>query len=55
MGIKLDWEIETDQARVSSTGEDKDAARRRRLLRVRLLAFVVFVLLVVGAVAAAVT
>ncbi len=54
MGIKLDWEIETDQSRVSSTGEDKDAARRRRVIRARLLAFVVFVLIVVGVIAAAV-
>ncbi len=54
MGIKLDWEVETDQSRVSTTGEDKDAARRRRLLRLRLLAFLVFVLLVVGLIVAAV-
>lgn len=54
MGIKLDWEIEAEQSHVSSTGEDKDAARRRRLIRLRLLGFVIFVLLIVGAIAGAV-
>jgi len=54
MGINMDWEIEAEQSRVSTTGEDKEAARRRRLARVRLLGFILILLLVAGAVVGAV-
>lgn len=45
MGIKLDWEIESEQTAVRGTGEDRSVRRRRRIAQVRLL-FVV--LLVIG-------
>lgn len=50
MGIRLDWEIEAEQAKVRNAGEDPAAARRRRLARIRLVIFIVLVLVVIGAV-----
>jgi hypothetical protein len=54
MGIKLDWEIEAEQAQVRNTGEDKEFARQRRLARLRVLALIVFVLLIMGGIVGAV-
>lgn len=50
MGIKLDWEIEAEQSEIRSAGEDKDAARRRRVARVRLLIFIGVVVVILGGV-----
>jgi hypothetical protein len=50
MGIRLDWEIEAEQAQVRNTGEDPAAARRRRRARIRLVIFILIVLVVIGAV-----
>jgi hypothetical protein len=54
LGIKLDWEIEADQAHVKTAGEDPEAARRRRRARTRVLMLVAAVLLIVGGIAGAV-
>lgn len=37
MGIKLDWEIEAEQATVKDAGEDKLLRRRRRMAQLRIL------------------
>jgi hypothetical protein len=51
MGIKLDWEIESAQARTRNTGgEDPEAARYRRNLRWRFLALVFVLALLIGGV-----
>lgn len=55
MGIRLDWEIQAEQAHVQNGGEDPEAARKRRLARLRLLLVIGVVLLVVGGGVAAVT
>ncbi len=52
MGIKVDWEIEAEQTHIQRGGEDPEAARRRRLARVRILLFLLVVLGLVVAVAA---
>lgn len=44
MGIKLDWEIEAEQAQVRSEGEDPEAIRRRRQARFRLLLMILFII-----------
>ena len=48
MGIRLDWEIEADQERVQTVGEDPESARRRRRARLRLLGLLLLMLLIVG-------
>lgn len=54
MGLKLDWEIEAEQAQVRNTGEDEESIRRRRRARMRVLLVVVFVLLLFASAAVAV-
>src|SRR5262245_17072403 len=52
MGIRLDWEIEAEQAhQAHRAGEDPITARRRRIMRLRVLAFVMLALVFLGAVA----
>lgn len=52
MGIQLDWEIEAEHSHIQRGGEDPQAARRRRLARIRLFLFLLLVLGVVIAIAA---
>ena len=51
MGIRLDWEIEAEQARIQRAGEDPEIARRRRTARVRLLLFILIVVALLAGVA----
>lgn len=55
MGIRLEWEIESEQEIMQQTGEDPAAARARRLARLRFLVVVGVVLLLIGAVIFAVS
>jgi hypothetical protein len=48
MSVRLDWEIESDNTRVRSRGEDPEARRRRRAAYMRLLVTTVLVVLVLG-------
>jgi hypothetical protein len=52
MGIRLDWEIEAEQARIQRAGEDPETARKRRTARLRLLLFAVLVIFIFGGIAA---
>jgi hypothetical protein len=54
MGIRLDWEIQAEQAQVQNGGEDPEAARARRLARVKLLIVILILVAVAGGVVAAV-
>jgi hypothetical protein len=54
MGIRLDWEIEAEQAHIQRAGEDPVTARRRRLARLRFLLFLLFILAVLGGMGAVV-
>lgn len=53
MGIKLDWEIEAEQSRLSRGGEDPRTARQRRQARLRLLLFLLSVIGILGGIAGA--
>jgi hypothetical protein len=55
MGIRLDWEIEAEQAQIKSAREDGVLARQRRVARLRLLIFILVVAAVFGGIAALVT
>lgn len=48
MGIRLDWEIQAEQAQVQNAGEDPQAARIRRRARFRLI-LIILTLLVLSA------
>lgn len=48
MGIRLDWDIETEKSGVFDTREDPEMARRRRRRRRRLLLMVVGLLLILS-------
>ncbi len=50
MGIRLDWEIETERERVRGAGEDPEAKRRRRRSLVRFVTVVAAFLLIIGGV-----
>jgi hypothetical protein len=53
VSIRLDWEIEAEQAHQAQTaGEDPDSKRQRRIARLRLLGFIGLVLVVLGTIAA---
>ncbi len=54
MGIRLDWEIESEQEHLYSSGEDPAAARARRVARLRFLLVIVGLLFLVGVVVFAV-
>ncbi|MFO7320548.1 MAG: hypothetical protein DIU68_002365 [Chloroflexota bacterium] len=49
MGLKLDWEIEAEQAQVRNVGEDVESIRQRRRARIRVLLVILFVLLLFAA------
>lgn len=44
MGIRLDWEVESEQTNIKSGGEDPITRRQRRLARLRLLLFIAIIL-----------
>ncbi|MCC6615208.1 MAG: hypothetical protein IT320_17160 [Anaerolineae bacterium] len=48
MGIRLDWEIESERERLQSVGEDPEAAKRRRRALRRIILFTVL-LVIIGA------
>lgn len=50
MGIRLDWEIEAEQEKLRTAGEDPESVRARRRAQMRFLLFVGAVLLIIGAV-----
>ena len=50
MGIRLDWEIEAEQERLRTSGEDPESARARRRNQLRFVLFVGAVLLLLGAI-----
>lgn len=55
MGIRLDWEIESEKEVMQQTGEDPAAVLARRLARLRLLVVLVMVLALIGVVVFAVS
>lgn len=54
MGIRLDWEIQAEQAQVQNAGEDPVAARARRRARLRLLLVILTLIVLFASVAFAV-
>lgn len=49
MGIRLDWEVDSEQTQIKSGGEDPVTRRQRRLARLRLLLFVGIILGLIAA------
>lgn len=47
MGIQLDWEIEAENKNITGVGEDPDAARKRRVARLRMLVTIGMMLVIV--------
>jgi len=53
VSIKLDWEIEAEQAhQVQTAGEDPDTKRQRRIARLRVLGFIGLTLVILATIAA---
>ncbi|MCA9911605.1 MAG: hypothetical protein KC519_23280 [Anaerolineae bacterium] len=46
MGIRLDWEIESERERMQEVGEDPEAARRRRRALRRIILFTAFLIMI---------
>lgn len=54
MGVRLDWEIDSDRDRTRFSDEDPEAARARRAARQRAMLFVLVVIGLIGGIVAAV-
>ena len=48
MGVRLDWDIETERKNIKDVGKDPESTRKRRVLRFRLLATVIIVVMIVA-------